>query len=211
MTTAAIPGRPPGDPPLRARHTELTRGLILDATVALIVERGVIDFSIQDVAGRAGVSHRTIYRHFPTREGLLEAVVPWGEAKMAARGGMALPEHPDDLARIVRSKYEVLDEMAPLVIAALKLDAARLVAVRQSARSRQATRSAVAEVTGHLPAGTAEAVAALFHQVTSSRMWLTCREDEGIDGARFAPVAAWAVETLIADLRAGRGPGLEGS
>jgi len=48
-------------------------------------------------------------------------------------------------------------------------------------------------------------------QVGSSRMWFTLRDEEGIDGARSADVAAWAVETLIAALRAGGGPIVDGS
>lgn len=197
--------------PLRIRQRQLTRDLVTQAAVAMIVERGAVDFSIQDVADRAGVSHRTIYRHFPTREALLEAVVASAEAQVAARGGMALPANPDDLATIVRRKYEVLDEMAPFAVAALKLDLARQAQVKQSARSRQATRSALAEVTGHLPVDVAEVVSALVWQIASTRAWLTLREEAGIDGARFGPVAAWAVETLISDLRAGRGPRTDGS
>lgn len=33
--------------------------------VEVILEGGLPGFSVQEVADRAGVSHRTVYRHFP--------------------------------------------------------------------------------------------------------------------------------------------------
>ena len=55
------------------RHTEATRNAILDAAVDLFRERRSDGFSVQDVADRAGLTHRTIYRYFPTRQELLGA------------------------------------------------------------------------------------------------------------------------------------------
>lgn len=47
--------------------------MILDAAVALFLERHKDGFSVQEVADRAGVTHRTVYRYFPTRQELLAA------------------------------------------------------------------------------------------------------------------------------------------
>jgi AcrR family transcriptional regulator len=55
------------------RHTEATRKVILEAAVALFLERKKDSFSVQEVADRAGVTHRTVYRYFPTRQELLAA------------------------------------------------------------------------------------------------------------------------------------------
>jgi AcrR family transcriptional regulator len=46
---------------------------LLDAARALFGERGV-DASLDEIARRAGVGSGTLYRHFPTRDALLEAV-----------------------------------------------------------------------------------------------------------------------------------------
>jgi AcrR family transcriptional regulator len=46
---------------------------ILDAARAVIVEQGA-EFAIPDVAARAGVGLRTVYRHFARREDLISAV-----------------------------------------------------------------------------------------------------------------------------------------
>ena len=55
------------------RHTEATRNAILGATVDLFLERKSDGFSVQEVADRAGLTHRTVYRYFPTRQELLAA------------------------------------------------------------------------------------------------------------------------------------------
>jgi AcrR family transcriptional regulator len=57
----------------RDRHADATRGAILDAAQALLLERRNTDFSVQEVADRAGLAHRTVYRYFPTRQELVTA------------------------------------------------------------------------------------------------------------------------------------------
>lgn len=46
---------------------------ILDAAGIVVAEQGV-NASLRDVARRAGVGLGTLYRHFPTRDSLLEAL-----------------------------------------------------------------------------------------------------------------------------------------
>jgi AcrR family transcriptional regulator len=55
------------------RHTDATRKAILDAAVDLFIERQSDGFSVQEVADRAGLTHRTVYRYFPSRQELLGA------------------------------------------------------------------------------------------------------------------------------------------
>ena len=60
--------------PLRDRAKHETRTRILDAVVRVVLDDGIHAFSVANVAKRAGVSHRTVYRHFASREELLDAV-----------------------------------------------------------------------------------------------------------------------------------------
>jgi len=53
------------------RHTDATRRVILEAAVDLYLERQSDGFSVQEVADRAGLTHRTVYRYFPTRQELV--------------------------------------------------------------------------------------------------------------------------------------------
>jgi AcrR family transcriptional regulator len=47
---------------------------LLSAATAAFVESGADDVSLEEIARRAGVGIGTLYRHFPTRQSLLEAV-----------------------------------------------------------------------------------------------------------------------------------------
>ncbi len=70
-------GRPPaqaGDPrPMRA-DAQRNYQRLLSAAVAAFIEHGADDVSLEEIARRAGVGIGTLYRHFPTRQALLEAV-----------------------------------------------------------------------------------------------------------------------------------------
>jgi AcrR family transcriptional regulator len=57
--------------PATTRHTEATRKAILEAAIALFLDRKSDGFSVQEVADRAGLTHRTVYRYFPTRQELM--------------------------------------------------------------------------------------------------------------------------------------------
>ena len=51
---------------------------------AVVTEQGA-DASLRDIARRAGVGLPTLYRHFPTREALLDALLRAGFDELAAR------------------------------------------------------------------------------------------------------------------------------
>lgn len=59
---------------LVSRQTDLTQSLILDAAVELLQAASVMELSIRAVAKRANISERTVFRHFPSRDDLLDAV-----------------------------------------------------------------------------------------------------------------------------------------
>src|SRR5689334_24883006 len=62
---------------LREQHAETTRIRILSA-VAELLELGEADeLTVPAVAEASGVSLRTVYRYYPTREELLEAAGRW--------------------------------------------------------------------------------------------------------------------------------------
>ncbi|WP_197938768.1 TetR/AcrR family transcriptional regulator [Phytohabitans flavus] len=91
MTAAS--DRPPrasvsaaGDRPLRA-DARRNRARVLDAADEIFATKGV-GASTEEVAKRAGVGVGTVFRHFPTKEALLEAVLVarFGRLAEEARG-----------------------------------------------------------------------------------------------------------------------------
>src|SRR5436190_24087702 len=69
MSTVGVPA--PG--PMRA-DARRNRELLMAAALAAFTERGADDTSLEEIARRAGVGIGTLYRHFPGRTALLEAV-----------------------------------------------------------------------------------------------------------------------------------------
>ena len=59
---------------VRVEHAERTRARILDAVVTLVAARGDCDFTMPQVANVSGVSLRTLYRYFATRQHVVDAV-----------------------------------------------------------------------------------------------------------------------------------------
>ena len=59
------------DEGLRDRKRRLTRQLISDAATTLFATRGFDNVKVSEVADRVGVSEKTIYNYFPTKESLV--------------------------------------------------------------------------------------------------------------------------------------------
>ena len=57
----------------RSATVDETRRRIVEATMALHDEQGILATSMQDIAARADVALGTVYRHFPTIEDLVPA------------------------------------------------------------------------------------------------------------------------------------------
>jgi AcrR family transcriptional regulator len=77
-----------GDRPLRA-DARRNREKVLAAARAVFSEHGR-DAQIDDVARRAGVGVGTVYRHFPTKEALIEALMVAAFEAIAAQAEAAL-------------------------------------------------------------------------------------------------------------------------
>lgn len=68
-----------------AKHNRM---LLLDAACDLIAEVGSDEISARDIADRAGVSSATLYRHFPSKQALIDAISVdrWHRMSEWARG-----------------------------------------------------------------------------------------------------------------------------
>jgi AcrR family transcriptional regulator len=74
----------PGPNKREVRHQQ-TREAIVDAAATLFSERGFDAVSVQEIAQRAGVVEKTVFNHFPVKEGLVfEADPPMRAALVAA-------------------------------------------------------------------------------------------------------------------------------
>src|ERR671927_1145178 len=68
--------------PLRAEQMEQTRERILEAAAEQLLEEGLEELSLPRAAQRARVSVPTIYRHFPTKEALMQELTDWVDREL---------------------------------------------------------------------------------------------------------------------------------
>jgi AcrR family transcriptional regulator len=73
MSTTGAPARSGEPRPLRA-DAQRNYQRLLSAASATFAEHSADDASLEEIARRAGVGIGTLYRHFPNRQALLEAV-----------------------------------------------------------------------------------------------------------------------------------------
>ena len=82
--------------PLRA-DAQRNRDRLVEVAASVFAERG-IDASLEEIARRAGVGIGTLYRHFPTREHLVEVVYRREVEALCAAAGELAARHPSDVA-----------------------------------------------------------------------------------------------------------------
>jgi AcrR family transcriptional regulator len=68
---AAAEGPAKRAPGARERRRQETRVRIVDAAAELFAERGFDSVSVMEIAKRAGVVEKTVFNHFPVKEGLV--------------------------------------------------------------------------------------------------------------------------------------------
>ena len=74
------------------------RQRLLDAALQVYAERGADDASLDEIARRAGVGIGTLYRHFPTRQALLERSTGTRSRSCARGPGSSTDQAPPEQA-----------------------------------------------------------------------------------------------------------------
>jgi len=92
-------------PRARRLSPEARRQSIVDAAVDLIVQTGQTRCTLEQVATHAGISKPLIYRHFSSREALLEAVLDQELKALRGRGFESVPKNTP-VARLIRGAVE---------------------------------------------------------------------------------------------------------
>jgi AcrR family transcriptional regulator len=86
------------------------RERIVDAAAAVFAERG-LDASTAEIAQRAGVGEATLFRRFPCKDDLIDAIVEARMQEVAALADAAA-EDPDPVAALERFMREVIESFS---------------------------------------------------------------------------------------------------
>ncbi len=183
---------------LRARQRELGRQAIVDAAAALVTERHHLDFAVKEVAERAGVSLRTVYNHFATREDLLDALGEEAGRQMREAGSFEASEIEtlDDILDAVAGNTRVFRDLGGISEALAQMPLADV--GRDAGRSRRtgAIVDHLAAAMPDTPAADAEIIAVMLRHLLSHRSWFWLTHEYGLTDDQFIRVVRWAVTTL---------------
>ena len=173
-----------------------TRRAILEAMVDVIMETDGIGFSVQAVANRAGVTHRTIYNHFPTREALCDAFSDYvdellsGGAPEPAWSLASLPLLVEDLYRAL-----ALRDRHARAYVMLMIGNRRPIGGWRN-RSLMAEKLIAREQSGRTPL-TPRQVTAVIRMFVSTMGWHLLTEQCGLSTDEAAAASGWATRTLL--------------
>lgn len=170
-----------------------TRDRILDAARDLILQQHAAALTVAEIARAAGVSHRTVYRYFPTKEELIHAVaerpteqLPWFET----------PTRWDEARGALRVHWQWFGENLDMlrsermVPGGLDLRRARL------ERGRPAFDQLLADA-GVAPGPARTSLAEIVIHLTSSTTLLELVDRHGMSVGEATDVALDAVEGLV--------------
>ena len=181
------------------RHTDATRRAILEAAVDLFLERQSDGFSVQEVADRAGLTHRTVYRYFPSRQELLGATAErLAPALVDQRfADVSTVEEWIDAVGHHFAHTEANFELVRRVVAAL-FNSEDLRLFGQDLRERDSHRWQVfRRQFPHLPDGDARRTFATLRHLTSSTSYVLYRLRFGMSPAEATEAIQSAASQIV--------------
>lgn len=201
MTTGTPPPRRRYDSPVRRRKAADTRERIVSAGAELLHGFAIRNWNaitVPNVAARAGVTERTVYRHFSNERALRDGVIDRLEKESGvALDGLALQDVAEHTARI-------LDFVSSFPLESCTPNEPTLLA----ARVRQ-HNALIAAVTGSAPdwspadCATAAAMLDVLWSVASYERLVV---DWDIDPKRAATGVTWAISLVVDAILSGRRP-----
>jgi AcrR family transcriptional regulator len=177
-----------------------TRRAILEAMADVITDTSGIGFSVQAVADRAGVTHRTVYNHFPTREALCEGFSAYVDELLVSTGTIdpppAVPQL-EELPVIINTLYKALalrERYARAYVMLMIGNRTPLGTWRARTRSFE---QQIAKKAGATPVIAPRLAAAAVRMFASTMGWHLLTEQCGLSTGEAAAACEWATRTLL--------------
>ena len=167
----------------------------------VIATDGVADFSVQAVANRADVSHRTVYRYFPSREALLEGLTDFLDDPLRAAGLPAVPESLDEIVESIPATFEFFEANAPVIEAMVIVRLALGIEPTRSKERTEAFDRIVREEAPSLTGQQTHTYAMGLRSIASSQHWHLLTRRLELPASEAATVAVDSLRALIGEIR----------
>lgn len=184
---------------LRTRQRELGRQTIVDACADLVTERHHLDFTMREVAERAGVSLRTVYNHFPTREDLLGALGTEFIRQMRDHGGLEYFDvnDLDGLLDAIALNHRTFERLGGISEALAQMPLADVGTDPQRAARTAGIVERLTASMPDIPEPDATEIALVLRHLTSHRSWFWLTHEYGLSTESAIRLTRWALRVLI--------------
>jgi AcrR family transcriptional regulator len=177
---------------LREAQARTTRLRVLDAVIGALARQEEI--TISQLAKEAGVSVPTIYRYFPTREAMMDAVQ---EVIGTRLGRPKWPDSATELLARVPQRYSWLEENGLLIRAILSSALGREVKRAVERRRERAMLRVIDAHASRLGPKRARAIGGVIAALDDAHTWRELRDEWGVSGEDAAWAAEWAMRALL--------------
>lgn len=184
--------------PLRQQQQEMTRNRIMEALVALITEGRIADFTVRDVADKAGVSYGSVYRYYPTREALLDGLDPWSQQFTQHT---PMPDRLEEVPQAMRAALAGFESRAEEAVAVHSALTALNMRTQGSRTRDERLRNLIAAAVPELSEAEQRKASAILRHIGGVAGWMAMRQRFGLSAEETAEALGWATEVLIRDLK----------
>jgi len=178
---------------LRDRQAAATREQILDVAFEMLTRHPNDPFSHEAIAEKAGMGARTVYRYFPGRAELLQAL--WERLRGAT--GIRFPASEEEVVPFIRGMFQQFEDHQGLVRAVINSPISMEVRKTGAIRGRADLTKSLSKALSGLPPRRQTQVIAVFLTLYSGNFWQTLRDRGGLSGPDAQEAAAWALEALL--------------
>ena len=183
---------------LRDAHKDLTRERILEAVVDCLNEEKE-ELTIEDVAARAGVTKRTIYRHFATRDDLLKATWPAMQRRVGLNpnrpGGFV--DKAEELANLSLRLFPAFDTQRGAVRASVFSKPGREIRMAVNEQRKAGFIASVKDARPDLNKQELLRLAATVQLLNSAFAWAIMKDFWGLDGDEAGRAVSDATHLLL--------------
>jgi AcrR family transcriptional regulator len=190
------------DSTLRRHQQELTNEAIMAAVEKLILDGQIHSFTIQRVAEVAGVSYASIYRHFTSREALVQGYRDWGMEQVAPPP----PPYVDTLEELLPWVEPAISQMFQYLprIKAMRaaMSALQINTVHPQSRERDEwIDRLVQEAAPAAPMQIRKAASAIIRLMVSATSWMEFHTRYGLDESEIVTTVTQAIQAQIQYLK----------
>ena len=183
---------------VREAQARETRERILASAAEWMQSDPGAEFTLEAIAAHAGIERRTIHRHFQTKEGLIQEVWAWINARMMPS---PLPTSLEELVEGPRQVFGNFDKEEGLIRASLHTPAGRAMRMAAADARRTAFHEAIVRSAPNTSPADLRRFELVAHALFSAAAWETLRDYAEVSGIEAGEAASWALEVLSQSLR----------